>query len=238
MSDTRDTSRAQPYHPVCGERAEKLRAWHERAYAESARSTATTVTYLGQSLYLLPSVFAPTPTSDLLGNAVLAEVREQDRVLDMGTGSGANAILAASRAREVFAVDINPEAVECARRNAQFNGVGERVACAVSDLFSAVRGKFDLIVFDPPFRWFKPRDMRERATADENYAALTTFFTESDDHLADGGRILLFFGTSGDYEYLNRLIDTTGYGKETVATRTLQNKGERVQYFTYRLTKQ
>jgi methylase of polypeptide subunit release factors len=55
------------------------------------------VDYLGLEIAVPHGVFAPTPTSDLLGRAVLAEVRETDRVLDMGTGSGINAILAASR---------------------------------------------------------------------------------------------------------------------------------------------
>jgi release factor glutamine methyltransferase len=48
-----------------------------------------------------------TGASHLLGQAVLADVRESDRVLDMGTGSGDNAILAASKANDVVAVDIN-----------------------------------------------------------------------------------------------------------------------------------
>jgi release factor glutamine methyltransferase len=49
-----------------------------------------------------------TGASHLLGQAVLADVRESDRVLDIGTGSGDNAIVAASKANDVVAVDINP----------------------------------------------------------------------------------------------------------------------------------
>ena len=45
---------------------------------------------------------------------VLDEVRDDDRVLDMGTGSGVNGIVAASRSRDVLAVDVNPAAVTCA----------------------------------------------------------------------------------------------------------------------------
>jgi len=65
--------------------------------------------------------------SHLLGEAVLAEVRDGDRVLDMGTGSGVNAILAATKSTDVVAVDINPRAVEAAQADVERNGVTDRV---------------------------------------------------------------------------------------------------------------
>ncbi|MEU4802706.1 50S ribosomal protein L11 methyltransferase [Actinosynnema sp. NPDC023587] len=79
-----------------------------------------------------------TPVSDLLGEAVLAEVRDGDPVLDTGTGSGANAVLAAGRAREVLAVDINPEALT-PRDNAPRNDVTDRVVMRHSDVFDEGR---------------------------------------------------------------------------------------------------
>ncbi|MDQ3504565.1 MAG: methyltransferase [Actinomycetota bacterium] len=108
-----------------------------------------------------------------LGEAVLAETRATDRALDMGTGSGVNAILAARSARSVVAVDLNPLAVSAARLNAERNGVSDRVEVRESDVFNNVDGPFDLIVFDPPFRWFAPRDMFEVASTDQNYKAMT-----------------------------------------------------------------
>ncbi len=105
--------------------------------------------------------------SDLLGRAVSDEVRPGERVLDKGTGSSVNAILAARAGAEVLGVDINPAAVDAARANADRNGVA--AVFAVSDMFSAVDGEFDLAVIDPPFRWFAPRGMTEVAIADEGY---------------------------------------------------------------------
>jgi release factor glutamine methyltransferase len=73
-------------------------------------------------------------------------------------------------------------------------------------VFSTVDGTFDLIIFDPPFRWFAPRDLLEAASADESYRALTTFFLSARHHLAPNGRMLVFFGTSGDLGYLQQLM--------------------------------
>ena len=84
------------------EEVEVLRRWHEDAYDELRRRGPTRVNYLGKEFAVPADVFAPTPMSDLLGTPVLNEVREADRVLDMGTGCGVNAILAASKARDVI----------------------------------------------------------------------------------------------------------------------------------------
>src|SRR6266567_4492385 len=97
-----------------------------------------------------------------------------------------------------------PRAVAAARANAERNGVAGRVEVRCGDVFSAISGTFDLIVFDPPFRWFKPRDLAETAITDEGYRAMTSFFRQARSHLAPGGRMLIFFGTSGDMGYLKQ----------------------------------
>ncbi|ANY06494.1 hypothetical protein AFB00_09525 [Pseudonocardia sp. HH130630-07] len=81
-------------------RVEDLRRWHERAYQELSAAGERRLSYLGLDLVVPPTVFAPTPTSDLLGRAVLDETRADDRVLDRGTGSGVNGVLAAGRGGE------------------------------------------------------------------------------------------------------------------------------------------
>jgi release factor glutamine methyltransferase len=52
----------------------------------------------------------------------------------------------------VVTVDLNPSAVEAAKANAARNGVADRVVVRRSGVFESVDGRFDLIVFDPPFR--------------------------------------------------------------------------------------
>jgi SAM-dependent methyltransferase len=77
--------------------------------------------------------------------------RPSRNTLDLGTGCGYLAFLAARHSQRVAAVDRNPRAVAIARFNARLNGL-ENVDCLEGDFFEPVAGeKFDLIVSNPPF---------------------------------------------------------------------------------------
>jgi release factor glutamine methyltransferase len=220
------------------EQIDEIRYWHDRAYAEATADSRVeqTFDYLGFNIVVPPQVHPINPMSHLLGEAVRADVRPGEHVLDMGTGSGVNAILAASNGAQVLAVDINPSAIEAAKANVVRNGVSARVDVRYSDVFSDVGERFDLIIFDPPFRWFRPRDWVEAAMADEGYQALTRFIRQARQHLSDGGRILLSFGTSGDIGYLKALLSEEGFVAVVVASDDLVRKGWKVEYFTFRVS--
>jgi SAM-dependent methyltransferase len=73
------------------------------------------------------------------------------KTLDLGTGSGVQAMLAAQHCDEVYAVDINPRAVSTADFNCRWNGL-RNVGCRQGNLFEPVSAEtFDLIVCNPPF---------------------------------------------------------------------------------------
>lgn len=80
--------------------------------------------------------------------------RAPRRVLDLCTGSGCLAVLAAKafpRAR-LDASDVSPAALEVASRNVARHGLRARIALVPSDLFSGLRGRrYDLIVCNPPY---------------------------------------------------------------------------------------
>jgi Methyltransferase small domain len=82
-----------------------------------------------------------------------ATVRRPVRAaLDLCTGSGVQALLAAPHSERVLAVDINPRAARCARFNAAISGA-TNLEVAEGDLFAAVdpTERFDLITANPPF---------------------------------------------------------------------------------------
>jgi release factor glutamine methyltransferase len=96
---------------------------------------------------LVPEVYNPNDDSYILLKAV--EILPDQRFLEMGTGSGLTALHAAKAGAVVTAADINPHAVDCARRNAMRNGL--KMDVVQSDLFGNIPGLFDVIAFNPPY---------------------------------------------------------------------------------------
>jgi methylase of polypeptide subunit release factors len=83
--------------------------------------------------------------------AALAIRRPARRALDLGTGCGVQALLAARHAEQVVATDLSERALRFTRLNAALNGI-ENLECRRGDLFHPVEGeRFDLIVSNPPF---------------------------------------------------------------------------------------
>ncbi|MDV2480532.1 methyltransferase [Methanoculleus sp. Wushi-C6] len=130
-------------------------------------------------------VYPPAEDSFLLLRAALREVRETDRVLEVGTGSGYVAAGLLDRAAAVVATDINPHAVACARSRG--------VAAVRTDLFAGLSGPFDLILFNPPYL---PTAPEERIDDWLEYAldGGPTGRVTIEKFAADVGRVLSPFG--------------------------------------------
>ncbi len=75
------------------------------------------------------------------------------RVLDLCTGSGCLAVIAALAYPDVRvdAADISAPALDVARINVDKHALGQRIAILQSDLFAQVRGPYDLILCNPPY---------------------------------------------------------------------------------------
>jgi methylase of polypeptide subunit release factors len=83
--------------------------------------------------------------------AQLTVRRHMPRTLDLGTGCGLQALLAAAHSDRVWAADLNPRSLQMVRFNRQLNGL-RNIRCLAGDLFEPARGlSFDLILCNPPF---------------------------------------------------------------------------------------
>jgi ribosomal protein L3 glutamine methyltransferase len=78
---------------------------------------------------------------------------ETKHVLDLCTGNGSLAVIAAMAYPEVTvdAADISDDALAVARINVEKHQLGKRIAVLKSDLLESVRGPYDLIVCNPPY---------------------------------------------------------------------------------------
>ena len=224
---------------MSSEQAALIRRWHDESDASMRAMVPADIGFMGLQLHISENVM-PLPENaegDPYHQAVAREAKPNQLVLDMGTGSGVSALLAARAGSDVVAVDINPEAVECAHANAEANGLSDRISFIEGDLFDGVEGDFDLIVFDPPFRWFEPRDLLERSHADASYVTLTSFMREAPLRLREGGRIIMNFGSSGDIAYLRELIERSGLMHEETPYGEATKLGYTAQYSWFRLSK-
>jgi ribosomal protein L3 glutamine methyltransferase len=75
------------------------------------------------------------------------------RVLDLCTGNGSLAVLAAMAYPDVMidAADVSTAALEVARINVDRHGLGSRIRLIESDGFQSVKGPYDLILCNPPY---------------------------------------------------------------------------------------
>jgi release factor glutamine methyltransferase len=119
-------------------------------------------------LEVRPGVFAPS-----LHGLLFAEnlrVSPGEKVLDIGTGTGFLAILAAKMGASVIATDIDHDAIECARANAARNNV--RIDFLQSDLTEAIKGcEVDTIVANLPIEVL-PEALSVGLTAQERRAII------------------------------------------------------------------
>ena len=154
----------------------------------------------GFSIQVRPGVFNPSlfrVTPIFLEWLSEGLVPAGSRVLDVGTGSGVLAIAAASAGARVVAVDSNPAAVDCARINADVNGVDDRVEIRLGDLFEPVTGeKFDLVLCNPPYFPGQPTTSLETAFRAGDFGH--RFARDLGDHLTESGRALVVLSNIGD----------------------------------------
>jgi len=115
--------------------------------------------FYGRRFFVSEAVMVPTPETEILCLKAINFIHEKGikkpRILDLGTGSGVIAITLALELGEVamLAVDITPEALTVAKKNADLLGVMNKIEWRLSDLFTALKSgeRFELICSNPPY---------------------------------------------------------------------------------------
>ena len=162
--------------------------------------------FFGMQLKVDERVLIPRPETEELVEIILAEnPKDNLKVLDIGTGSGAIALALANNRPDwtIKASDISQDALDLAMENA--NSQGLTLSFIKSNCFSEISSKYDIIVSNPPY--ISRVDEAEVGLnvlhsephlalfADEDGLAIyRRIAEEAKDYLNDGGKIYLEIG--------------------------------------------
>lgn len=115
--------------------------------------------FYGLDLHLSPETLEPRPDTEILVDRVLPHLERivglkgKASIADFGTGTGAIALalLANCPKAQAVGIDISEDALETASRNADALGLSSRFSTVKSSWTANVRGRFDVIVSNPPY---------------------------------------------------------------------------------------
>ncbi len=177
----------------------------------------------GLSFAVSPAVLIPRHDTETLLEQALKQAPHARSILDIGTGSGCIAIALAKRLPEaaVTAVDLSPEALAVAQRNAESHAVD--VEFLLGSFFEPLAGRrFELIVSNPPYittddlNRLQPevRDHEPRLALDggpDGLAAYRVIISQAAAHLEPNGWLLFEVG-AGQSEDVAALLVQAGFG--------------------------
>ncbi len=165
------------------------------------------------------NVYSPEEDSYLLSNVVKRFLKSKKRnlkIVDMGSGSGIQAETCIKLGfNNVLAADINPESIKALRT--------KNIQVKKSDLFSNIKEKYDLIIFNPPYLPYNKYDNSNIDTSGgrQGYETILRFLKDSKNHLNKNGKILLLFSSLSSPNVILDYSKSIGYKYKTLAVKNL-----------------
>ncbi len=180
------------------------------------------IVYYGENSFTVgKEVYEPAEDTILLADNL--ETQRGELVLELGTGCGLLAILAAKTGAKVVATDINPAAIECASANAVLNGVEGLIDFRLGDLFEPVEcERFDLVIFNPPYLPIEPGEVlnepldRAWEAGADGRRVIDRFLLELPNHLRLNGRALFVQSSLANATKTLKALKMKNFKVETV----------------------
>lgn len=140
--------------------------------------------------------------------SLIPEPENVETLLDLCTGSGCLAILAAMRFEnaEVDATDLSPQALEVAAINVAKHGLDDRIVLHQGNLFAPLNGRrYDLILANPPYVAeveveafaveYAAEPRMAHVSGEDGFDLVRQILAEAPDHLSETGLLVCEFGT-------------------------------------------
>ena len=188
------------------------------------KSSRKRVFYNDLNFEISEDVYEPAEDTILIADCLSHVVEEGDRVLDIGTGCGILAVIAANNARKVVATDVNPHAVECAKLNTEINRVASKTDVRLGSLFQPIRKteRFDVIIFNAPYLPSSPSEGkswigRAWAGGPTGRQLIDQFIKEAPRYLNRDGTILLVQSSLADISQSLEKLHDAGFTTRVIA---------------------
>lgn len=194
---------------------------NRRASGEPVQYIIGSAPFYGLEFIVNPSVLIPRFDTEVLVEEVLKAVKEDDKILDLCTGSGciAVSIKKYKPSAQVYASDISMDAIKIAKGNAEANDTD--ITFIHSDLLDNVGDGYDIIVSNPPYiKTAVIEGLDDIVKKHEPYIALNggtdgldyywRIVADSRTHLKQGGRLMMEIGYDQGEE-LKELLKEAGY---------------------------
>lgn len=164
--------------------------------------------FLGHKIIIQKNVF-PVDSPFSFSSKMTAKgiPKNAKNVLDIGTGTGVQAIIAAKNgAKKIVAIDIDDNCLRNAKVNVAFHKLEKIITVRKSDLFKNIKAdeKFDLIISQLPFADVDYKNKVGHFLFDTNFKLHNRLLKSAKKHLTKNGKILV---TSGDIANEKRLIE-------------------------------
>lgn len=162
----------------------------------------------------MPKIYQPAEDSYFLSEVLKSQIKNKNlKCLDMGSGSGIQVqtlIDLGIAPKNITLVDINKKSIKHLKKNFSDSKVVQ------SDLFKKIKGKFDLIIFNPPYLPQNKFDKNKDTTGGKKGSeVINEFLKHAQKHLEKNGKIFLL--TSSFTEG----IDFLDYKKKLLAKKKL-----------------
>jgi len=164
-----------------------------------------------------PGVYAPEEDSYLMIQAL--DITPGEKVLEIGCGTGIISLHCVKAGGKVTATDISSDAIECARANAAKNSL--RLELIQSDMFKKVEGRYDTIVFNPPYLPSDSPDDSRWTGGESGLELSSSFLRQCKEYLDDNGKVMILISSLSRIDDYLSSASELGFENRTVLSKEL-----------------